>query len=378
MKSVTARVLRRAPVKPNLRSKRLQFEPTVNWLNHRSFRYPAKFHPPVARALVERFTSPGDLVLDPFVGSGTLLVESMVLGRHSLGYDIDPLAVFVTKAKTQLYDPGLIEKHANKLAEALTRHRQRELRGDTSFETDISLAAFKRRVATHAGGIPPIPRIEHWFRLRVLLQLSTISELVREHSNDHTRPFFELCFASIIRNASNADPVPVSGLEVTAHMRRLEEKGRSIDPYDLMLKSIRKNMVGAAQLREAVPLGVRTRAVCRNASAQWLDNVPKADVVITSPPYMSAVDYYRRHTLEMYWLGLVSTPDERIALLHNYIGRAAPSQRSMPPARETRSAVERSWIKALKREAPKKALTLEHYARSMEIVLGNQAKALKA
>ena len=54
------------------------------------------------------------------------------------------------------------------------------------------------------------------------------------------RAFFRLIFASIIRRASNADPVPVSGLEVTAHMKRLDSAGRLINPFQLFFKAMRK------------------------------------------------------------------------------------------------------------------------------------------
>ena len=58
------------------------------------------------------------------------------------------------------------------------------------------------------------------------------------------RRLFLLCFASVIRNASNADPVPVSGLEVTAHMLRLEEAGRTVDPFSLFERAAIKAMRG--------------------------------------------------------------------------------------------------------------------------------------
>jgi 23S rRNA G2445 N2-methylase RlmL len=65
---------------------------------HYLFRYPAKFHPPVARALLERHTEPGACVLDCFCGSGTLLVEAAISGRSAIGSDIDPVAAFVSRA----------------------------------------------------------------------------------------------------------------------------------------------------------------------------------------------------------------------------------------------------------------------------------------
>lgn len=60
-------------------------------LTHYLFRFPAKFHPPVAQTLIEDYSLEGDCVLDPFCGSGTLLVEALRAGRDAVGTDIDPL-----------------------------------------------------------------------------------------------------------------------------------------------------------------------------------------------------------------------------------------------------------------------------------------------
>jgi len=66
---------------------------------HEFYRYPARFSPSFARAAIELFTRPGDLILDPFVGGGTTLVESRLSGRLSIGSDLNPLAVLISKAK---------------------------------------------------------------------------------------------------------------------------------------------------------------------------------------------------------------------------------------------------------------------------------------
>jgi hypothetical protein len=67
---------------------------------HNFYRYPARFSPQFARAAIQVFSKPGDVVLDPFMGGGTSAVEALVSGRRFLGCDINPLSLFVTRAKT--------------------------------------------------------------------------------------------------------------------------------------------------------------------------------------------------------------------------------------------------------------------------------------
>lgn len=79
-------------------------------LTHNFYRYPARFSPKLVRAAIDAFTVPGDLVLDPFVGGGTTLVEAMVSGRHAIGADISSLATFVSEVKTTLYSDVELER----------------------------------------------------------------------------------------------------------------------------------------------------------------------------------------------------------------------------------------------------------------------------
>lgn len=78
----------------------------VAGLTHPLYRYPARFSPQFVRASILALTDSGDLVVDPFVGGGTTLVEGMALGRRVLGTDINELAVFVSRAKTTLLSVG--------------------------------------------------------------------------------------------------------------------------------------------------------------------------------------------------------------------------------------------------------------------------------
>jgi hypothetical protein len=71
----------------------------VDGLTHTFYRYPARFSPEFARAAIRAFTKPGDVILDPFMGGGTSIVEARALGRRAVGMDISALSHFLTQAK---------------------------------------------------------------------------------------------------------------------------------------------------------------------------------------------------------------------------------------------------------------------------------------
>lgn len=75
----------------------------VRGLTHDFYKYPARFSPAFARTLIEAFTEPGDLCLDPHVGGGTTLVEALALGRNAVGVDVSTLADFVATVKTIVF-----------------------------------------------------------------------------------------------------------------------------------------------------------------------------------------------------------------------------------------------------------------------------------
>lgn len=80
--------------------KAIQNQERVNGLTHTYYRYPARFSPVFARAVIEIFSNKGDVVFDPFMGGGTTLVEASALGRVAIGSDINSLAVFISRVKT--------------------------------------------------------------------------------------------------------------------------------------------------------------------------------------------------------------------------------------------------------------------------------------
>jgi DNA methylase len=73
-------------------------KPVAGW-THNFYRYPARFSPGFAAAAIECFSNPSELVLDPYMGGGTTVVEGIAAGRNVIGNDLNSLAAFITRVK---------------------------------------------------------------------------------------------------------------------------------------------------------------------------------------------------------------------------------------------------------------------------------------
>jgi DNA methylase len=344
-------------------------------LTHHLFRFPAKFHAPVAAHLIRDYTVEGETILDPFCGSGTLLVESAVNSRNSVGLDVDPLSVFVSRTKSKAVDDGALTARGAALLSDLEAVRRSDTFYQEAMWGDLSDSEWNRE----ASGlpIPEIPKLLHWFRRYVAIDLARILQRVGGEKDPAIRNFFRLVFASCIRNASNADPVPVSGLEVTRHMRELEEKGREINPFLIFERRLRRALLDMREFAEQRSPDVQVR--CRRADvARCIPNVGQIDAVITSPPYHGAVDYYRRHQLEQFWLGLVSDHNDRLSLLEHYLGRPkVPAKHPFVRRQHDLPTWAAELEKTIKDQDPERARAFRHYCVGMSRSLKLLAQKVK-
>ena len=338
-------------------------------LTHQLFRFPAKFHPPVVRSLIELYTDPGQELYEPFCGSGTALVESAIAGRPSAGLDVDPLAVAVARAKTRSYDTDELTSAAERL---LTRIADDD-RGRHAYERlmrrDLGVNRFKSEIRDGDLSVPAIPNLEHWFRRYVVVDLARLKQeiLSLRTISDETRAFLLIVFASIIRNASNADPVPVSGLEVTSHMRAKDAEGRLIDPFSLFRKALQRALRDVGEWMAALGTGPVPRVFAGDVTEKFTEFASPPSAIVTSPPYHNAVDYYRRHQLEMFWLGHTKTHADRLALLPQYIGRPrVPRSHPFIANGWSPKGLVAEWLTQLSSEDAQRGTDFRHYMVAME------------
>ncbi len=265
----------------------------VSYATHGIHRYPAKFIPQIPRFCIEAYSDKGDRVLDPFMGSGTTLLESYISGRDSFGIDIHPLARLIAKVKTTPLDPEGLNAIAREL-----------------------ISAIREDEDPNEGWIPEIPNRDHWFRPDVLLQLATIKKNVWALREGDYQDFFKICFSSIIRRISNSDDDSLIP-EVTSFQKKLDAQGKtSYDAIARFENTVKNRLLDAAELwrivhevrarKGAEPL---MRIIGRDAREIDLPD-GEVELAVTSPPYASAVHYVSVHKLEMFWLGLITQTGE--------------------------------------------------------------------
>ena len=139
------------------------------YLTHWIYPYKGKFHPQLVRALLNVLgLERGETVLDPFVGSGTTLLEARLLGIHALGFDVSPLCVLVSQVKANAAD------HLAEIEEAL--------QGPGGLDIP-DLGLFTSR----AGDVPQSTVVANFRRVAYLIALSDAKRRRRDFTQAHAK-----------------------------------------------------------------------------------------------------------------------------------------------------------------------------------------------
>jgi hypothetical protein len=267
----------------------------TNLMTHGIHPYPARMIPQVAERLISKFASSerrdNDLCIDPFCGSGTVLVESKLKGINSIGVDNNPLAVLISQVKTTPIPRSELESEWSHLFRLLQR--------------DISNSS--RDVE-----IPPIKNLDYWFKPSVSNQLSIIKDKIMNEIRDHNEDeavanFFKVCFSATIRKASN-----IRQGEFKLY-RLPKEKLKAYSPSVIKIFSdiVKANIQRMNIFDRVVDKSVESHVV-KGDTRKLLSLDPSkiqdgcATLLITSPPYgdsHTTVAYGQFSRYSSAWLG---------------------------------------------------------------------------
>jgi len=238
--------------------------------------FPARMAPELALRAVEDL-EPLSTVLDPMMGSGTVVRVAAEAGHHAIGRDVDPLAVLMTRVWTAPVDPQQLRVVARELVnEALELSPER-----------IKLPWIDDDAETAAFSV-------YWFAEEQRQHLRQLSYCLHQR-NDIIGDALRLALSRIIitknRGASLAHDV--------SHSR--PHKVAQTNTYCVFTGFLDSVHRLAHRLEEEPPRGYVDVAF-GDARATGIDT-QTVDAVITSPPYLNAIDYIRGHRLALIWLG---------------------------------------------------------------------------
>ena len=240
--------------------------------------YPARMHPLTASRLVESFCPEGGAVLDPFCGSGTVLVETLLANREAYGSDVNPLAIELAMTKTSPLSPEGAEELVKTAWEisAFADERRKAKAGPMHRLPPEDMALFDPHVALELDSIrTKIERIKSAkIRMPLFLSLSAIVVKISKKESDTSEK-------QAVRRIAAGYTAKLFGKKVEELARRREEFTKMLpDP--------------------------KPRCVVHNDDATKLAKMkPKSvDAVVTSPPYAATYDYVAQHAMRLRWLGL--------------------------------------------------------------------------
>lgn len=225
--------------------------------------YPAMMIPQIARVLIQNYAPQGkrEVLFDPYMGSGTSLVEGAMLGYNCIGTDINPLARLITQAKTTHFDT---QKIMNCLPEI--RHLCEHFSTEKVKNQDFS------RISNYT----------FWYSEEVLLKLSFISQIIDSYGTD-IQLFFKTALSEVVREVSFTRNGEFKRFKMS------EEQIQKFHPdvFGLFASKVERNLKGLMEFN-ATKNSVQTTICDFNTVYEIPNNIlPKesVDMIVTSPPY---------------------------------------------------------------------------------------------
>jgi len=257
----------------------------IRYLTHSFHEYKGRFYPQLAKVFMNYAgIKKGDKVLDPFCGSGTTLVESLLYGVDAVGIDINPIAFLLAKAKVKsiqlkLKDLSIIKKSFQNIE-------------DESDWEKININDYSNSLDTEY--------LKNWFPEGNLKKVIYIQKRIKELQNETYELFSKVVLSNLLREFSFQDP------------SQLRIKRRIDTPPKNLIKTFKKNLVEQIenlekfQSLERFELGSKvenylgdTRTLMKSANL----NKNSIDLVITSPPYATALPYVDTDRLSLFAFG---------------------------------------------------------------------------
>lgn len=261
---------------------------------HGMLRYPAMMVPSMQGDIIDAVVQSLDrpcAIVDPFVGSGTILTEALVRGLDFTGIDINPLAVLVCQAKAAIDEGADVE--------AAARHVIETHRFDVAETVDVSF-----------------PGLEKWFDRPAAVALSRLRRSISSLDNVHGRKIMWTLFAETIRVCSNSRTS-------TYKLHKRGDNDQSSAPViPTFEENVRRTLKRIEEYRSLIidrSASPGVRVFCGDVRSVVLEGDPrKHRVLITSPPYgdnRTTIPYGQFSYLALRWIDPRDLPQASASLI---------------------------------------------------------------
>ena len=297
-----------------------------SYASHNFHPFPAKFPPQLPREFITELTSSNEIVLDPMVGSGTTILETYLLGRHGIGFDIDPLALLISRVKVRCFNKYQLSQIGNEIikrASTSVEEHTEDLTSELENRWDLKTKEF----------------VDYWFAAEIQIELLALINEIEKITDGAIKDFFRLVFSSVIITKSGGVSYAFDLAHTRPHRAKvvISQRGEMLLGHDLEDKLAPRIKLLTKKLRS--PIAEFEKRLGKNLSGilepTMFDEIPpsikygdakslpvdceSADLIITSPPYASnAIDYMRAHKFSLVWLDYVI--DELSQKRKEYLG----------------------------------------------------------
>ena len=290
-------------------------------------------------------------ILDPMAGSGTTVVAARLHGHQAVGFDTDPIALLIAKAWSSTVDIEQVRKRARTVLDRAT-FLYRESRASHAYpgKADAETREFVR----------------FWFDPTARRQLAALAKAISRVKNPTEKALLWSAFSRLIitKQAGASLAMDVS------HSR--PHKVYKIAP----IKPLKKFLHAVEVVLRASPFSTEQRlpeAIVRRADARSLPLKDSSiDLVVTSPPYLNAIDYLRGHKFSLVWMG--HSIEEVRTLRSRSIGTERPDRSALIDDRIRSAVDEIGNTEALPRRSIR---MLAQYLHDMNVVLTEMTRVLK-
>ncbi|QOZ37306.1 hypothetical protein XH92_41960 [Bradyrhizobium sp. CCBAU 53421] len=291
-------------------------------------------------------------ILDPMMGSGTVLAVARAKGHTAVGVDIDPLAVLLTRVWTSEIDVDKVERKAS---EVLVRARN-------DFSNRRTADAYPRHADDETRKF-----IRYWFDPYARRQLAALAEAILRVQDDRTRDVLWCAFSRLIitkqAGASLAMDLSHSRPHKAFETAPVKPFGKFLKATVHVLKNcIRQDQAHNSPATQAALGDARSLAIASGA----------IDLVLTSPPYLNAIDYMRCSKFSLVWMGY------NIGELTDIRAESVGNETSDKEAHED-DVIKNimSGLKLSPRLSPRHEAVLAHYIEDMRRAVAEAARVLK-